>query len=90
MTRRRNDVLFHMTNDGEAGDQKCVCCGGILREPPAGESSMLGAVPPKPDRWSTWDYQAKTKQVGNGRHYVCSWGALLTAVFKAADEGWLR
>lgn len=74
--RRRKTVIFHMTNDGEAGDRLCVVCGIALREPSEGRD--------RPDLHSTWDYSPEHKAVGNGRHYICSWTALMNRIFQVA------
>lgn len=75
--RKRKSLIFHMSNDGEAGDRKCVTCGGTLRE-----ASLLPGSSGSPDRWSTWTYSPERKAVGNGQHYVCSWQSLLNRIFK--------
>jgi len=87
--RVRKTKMFHMPNTGEAGDEKCSVCGGTLREVPIAKevtdgSTILytGTSEPKPDRWSTWDYSPSRKAVGNGRHYTCSWVALMGQIFK--------
>lgn len=93
--RKRKGVMFHMTNAGEAGNHTCVVCGGRLNEVPQrreithGRTTVVtgtttGATP-TPDRWSTWDYDAKGKRVGNGRHYLCSWNALMLDIFVTYD-----
>lgn len=89
--RKRKSVMFHMPNTGEAGDKKCVVCGGTLRDLPldreisSGRTTVYTGGAPKPDRWSTWDYSPSRKSVGNGRHYTCSWAALMLQIFVTYD-----
>lgn len=89
--RRRKSVMFHMPNTGEAGDHKCVVCGGTLRDLPLdreishGRTTVYTGGAHKPDRWSTWDYSPSRKSVGNGRHYTCSWSALMLQIFVTYD-----
>lgn len=82
--RKRKSVMFHMTNEGEAGDQPCAYCGGLLREPALAAEKDHGkgvtSVSPaaaKADRHSTWTYYPDVKRFGRGNHYVCSWSSLL-------------
>jgi len=75
--RVRKTKIFHMGNDGEAGDRACVTCGGVLREP-----SLLPGSSGSLDRWSTWTYSPTHKAVGNGQHYICSWQSLMNRIFK--------
>lgn len=93
--RKRKGVIFHMTNTGEAGDRMCVVCSGTLREAPVQKKISQGrttihtgttVTDVKPDRWSTWDYDAAGKRVGNGRHYTCSWSALMLQIFTTYDR----
>lgn len=82
LKRKRKDVyVVHMTADSEAAQYKCVHCGLRLSEVAQGST--------RPDRWSTWTYQASSKRIGNGRHYACSWSMLFTQIFQAADDGLL-
>lgn len=83
---RRKTVMFHMSNDGEAGDRKCIGCGGVLREPALAVNGTNYQAPAaqSADKFSTWDYSPKHKAVGNGRHYVCSWGLLFMRIFVAS------
>jgi hypothetical protein len=82
--RRRKDVIFHMTNDGEPGDVECLFCNGKLREPALAASKDMGndttvesPASTRADLHSTWSYNAKGKFVYGGMHYVCSWSNLL-------------
>lgn len=93
--RKRKNVIFHMPNTGEAGERTCVVCLGRLNAAPAERtithgrttihtgSATAGATP---DKWSTWDYDAAGKRVGNGRHYTCSWNALMLNIFTTYDN----
>ena len=74
LKRRRKSLIFHMTNTGEAGNSTCVVCARLLSEPAEGSTKI--------DPWSTWDYSPATKNVRNGRHYICSWGSLMNALLK--------
>lgn len=83
--RRRKDVIFHMSNTGEAGQQTCLHCGVLLSEPAdanRGGFQRTGDTEPKPDKWSTWTYLAKQKGIGGGMHYACSWSNLLHQIAK--------
>lgn len=82
--RVRKSQLFHMDNRGEAGDRACVSCGEKLRDVNASERvgvihSSTGA-PKSPDKWSTWRFDPRTKQIYGGQHYSCSWGTLLADI----------
>lgn len=91
--RKRKAIIFHMPNEGEAGDLPCVVCGGLLRDPNreaslrAGRTTSEGGAGTKPDRFSTWTYDPRRKTVGNGMHYLCSWSALMLDIFVAWDTG---
>jgi hypothetical protein len=80
--RVRTVKMFHMTNSGEAGNQKCITCNRKLSDPAHGTF--------KRDEFSTWEYHPKFKKVGNGQHYICSWTTLFNEIFRQADEGILR
>lgn len=94
--RRRKGVMFDMKNSGEAGKRSCVVCSGRLDEVPVPTTITVGrtsietgttsGATPTPDKWSTWDYDAKGKRVGNGRHYTCSWSALMLSIFTTYDR----
>lgn len=82
--RRRKSVMFHMANSGEAGDQPCATCGGLLREPAREFTRQMpenvrveSPAGTRPDKWSTWYYHPQTKSVIGGQHYLCSWSMLL-------------
>lgn len=77
--RKRKSLIFHMSNDNEAGEQACELCGNLLKEVPNMSRSgyvSTGSVQ-TPDKWSTWVYDPKTKSVIGGLHYGCSWSSLL-------------
>lgn len=81
--RRRKDVIFHMSNTGEAGKHACATCGVLLSEPAdanGGGFTRTGNADPTPDKWSTWTYRAKEKGFSGGQHYACSWSSLLHAI----------
>jgi hypothetical protein len=82
MKRKRKPVMFHMPNTGEAGNKTCVTCGAKLKDLPDMENAPFetSGGNPTPDKWSTWNYDPKTKSVVGGQHYGCSWGALLTRI----------
>lgn len=82
LIRRRKVVMIHMTNTGEAGTHTCAVCGNALNQTP--NLDVIGGTSNKtePDHWSTWDYVPRIKRVVNGRHYICSWSALLTDIAK--------
>jgi hypothetical protein len=90
--RRRKSVMFHMPNTGEAGEKICVVCNGRLADLPlegeikSGRTTVYTGGTRTPDRWSTWDYSPKHKSVGNGRHYTCSWAALMLNIFVTYDS----
>lgn len=91
--RKRKNVIFHMPNTGEAGERTCVVCHGplnavpLVREVSEGRTTIrTGQTNTSPDKWSTWDYDAAGKRVGNGRHYTCSWNALMLTIFTTYDN----
>lgn len=82
--RRRKSVMFHMSNDGEAGLIPCAYCHGKLAAPALAASAEHGnntrSESPASltvDKWSTWHYSPRDKSIRGGMHYVCSWSNLL-------------
>lgn len=80
---KRNSVMFHMLNTGEAGEHECEACGGKLNEPARAYSKSMGnntrvesPAGTKVDKHSTWFYYPG-KGFSGGMHYVCSWSNLL-------------
>lgn len=72
--RKRKPLIFHMTNTGEAGDHDCAHCGNSLREAAVDSTSI--------SKHSTWTYDPKSKSIGGGVHYVCSWSQLFSDLEK--------
>lgn len=68
---KRNPVMFHMLNTGEAGSLACEHCGIALKD--QGKDAL------KVDEHSTWTY-VPGKGFRGGMHYACSWSALFNRI----------
>lgn len=71
---KRKQVMFHMTNSGEAGEIECSRCGVKLNQPAEGMGDKV-------DKNSTWFFVPK-QGIGGGQHYACSWSSIFDRVLK--------
>lgn len=79
--RKRKSQMFKMDNNFEAGDIKCEACNIKLRNPYAANP---GGTRNQQDKQSTWTYLPASKTIVGGMHYYCSWGNLMTRIYKLA------
>lgn len=90
---KRNKIMFHMLNTGEAGKHTCAFCGGKLNAPALAVQRDMGSqvtvvqsAEAKIDDCSTWTYFPATKQFAGGVHYTCSWSALFGRIYAIGRE----
>lgn len=88
---KRNSIMFHMLNTGEAGEKTCIACTGKLNQPALSYSSVAGTrtrvespAGTKVDQYSTW-YYTPSRGFSGGMHYQCSWSNLLGMIHALRD-----
>jgi len=77
MKRKRNVQIVRLNNE-TLGHLQCACCGIALADP---YPVNPGDTKTTTDEWGTGKYFPSTKKLVV-MHYYCSWGALMTDIFK--------